>query len=154
MKYRIGIGYDIHRLVKNRKFILGGVKIPFAKGLAGHSDADVLLHAISDALLGAAGEPDIGELFPDTQMCLKGISSLRLLEKIYQRITRKKIKIINIDSVIVIEEPKIAAYKHSMRRNIADVLDIGIGCVNVKAKTREGLGKKAVEAYAATLIKK
>lgn len=156
---RIGIGYDIHRLVKNRPLLLGGVNIPYSKGLIGHSDADVLLHSVGDAILGASGEPDIGELFCDSDARFKNISSLELLKKIHKRITRRKIKIINIDSVIIIEQPKIASYKYLMRKNISSVLNIGINRVNIKAKTQEKLpdalgARQAVAVYTVALIKK
>jgi len=154
VKYRIGIGYDMHRLVSNRKLIIGGVHIPSSKGLSGHSDADVLLHAITDAILGAAGEPDIGELFPDTDARFKGVSSLQLLKSAYSKAKSKSVSIINVDAVIIIEKPKIAKYKNLMRKKVSTVLGIGVDCVNIKAKTREGLSNKAVEAYAVTLIKK
>lgn len=156
MKYRIGIGYDIHRLVKKRKLILAGVDVAHTKGLSGHSDADVLLHAICDAILGATGLPDIGEIFPDKDPRFKNISSLKLLKNVYRRVTVRA-KIINIDSVIVIQEPKIAPYKDLMRKNIAAVLSLDVGCINIKAKTEERLGKigtdEAVAAYAVALVK-
>ena len=158
MEYRIGIGYDVHRLVRGRKLILGGVNIPYSKGLAGHSDADALLHSISDAVLGACGEPDIGELFPDSDRRFKDISSLELLNRANKRIAVKKYKLVNIDSVIIIEEPKIAPHKYLIRKNISGVLGISIDRVNIKAKTREGLGnvvgrKQAVAAYTVALVK-
>ena len=137
---KIGIGYDIHRLDKSRKLILGGVTIPFAKGLLGHSDADVLVHSVCDALLGAAGEGDIGSQFPDSDPAYKGVSSLHLLaatDKILQQIG---FSVINIDATIMAEAPKLSAYRDSMRKNIAATLGIDISCVGVKATTTEGLG--------------
>ena len=156
--YRVGIGYDIHRLVKGRKLIIAGVKIPYIKGLSGHSDADVLLHSISDAILGACGLPDIGELFPDTDIRFRNVSSIKLLGAIQRKIT-KNFKIVNIDSVIIIQEPKIMPYKKLMRKNIAAVLGIDIGSVNIKGKTGENLSdpigrKAAIAAHAAVLVSK
>ncbi|HDZ77521.1 MAG TPA: 2-C-methyl-D-erythritol 2,4-cyclodiphosphate synthase [Candidatus Omnitrophica bacterium] len=156
--YRVGIGYDIHKLVKGRKLIIGGVKIPHAKGLFGHSDADVLVHAISDAILGACGLPDIGELFPDTDIRFKNISSIKLLEVIQRKITRN-FKIVSIDSIIIIQEPRIMPYKKVMRKNIAAVLGIDIGSINIKGKTGENLSdpigrKAAIAVHAVALVKR
>ena len=156
--YRVGIGYDIHKLVKGRKLIIGGVKIPHAKGLFGHSDADVLVHAISDAILGACGLPDIGELFPDTDIRFKNISSIKLLEVIQRKITRN-FKIVSIDSIIIIQEPRIMPYKKVMRKNIAAVLGIDIGSINIKGKTGENLSdpigrKAAIAVHAVALVSK
>ncbi|MDI6743703.1 MAG: 2-C-methyl-D-erythritol 4-phosphate cytidylyltransferase [Smithella sp.] len=137
---RTGFGYDSHRLVSDRKLILGGVEIPFDKGLDGHSDADVLLHAICDALLGAAGEGDIGRHFPDTDPEYKDISSLILLDSVKKLIASKGYSIINIDATIVMEAPKVAPHADKMIANIADVLKISKDHVNIKAKTNEGMG--------------
>lgn len=137
---RTGFGYDSHRLVSERKLILGGVEIPFDKGLKGHSDADVLVHAICDALLGAAGEGDIGRHFPDTNSEYKDISSLILLERVKTLIASKGFSIINIDATVVMEAPKLAPHADKMIANIAGVLKISKDHVNIKAKTNEGMG--------------
>ena len=138
--YRTGFGYDSHRLVPDRKLILGGVEIPFHKGLLGHSDADVLLHAICDALLGAAGAGDIGRHFPDTNPEYKDISSLILLERVKKLIATKGFSIVNIDATVVMEAPKLAPHADKMVANIAGVLKIAKDHVNIKAKTNEGMG--------------
>ena len=151
---KIGIGYDIHRLVKGRKLILGGVKIPHTKGLLGHSDADVLIHAICDALLGAAGEPDIGEYFPNTDKRFKDISSVKLLEKVSQIIKQKHYTVNNVDAVILAEKPKISPHKGKMIKNIAKALKVNADKVNIKATTEEGTRKiEAISAYAVALLK-
>lgn len=137
---RIGMGYDVHRLTEGRDMIIGGVKIPYEKGLLGHSDADVLLHAISDALLGAAALGDIGKHFPDTDPAYKGISSLLLLEKVGALIEEKGFLIENIDATIIAQEPKMRPHIDAMRENIAGALGIMVEQVNVKATTEEGLG--------------
>lgn len=137
---RIGMGYDVHRLTKGRDLIVGGVKIPYEKGLLGHSDADVLLHAVMDALLGAAALGDIGKHFPDTDSEYKGISSLRLLERVGQMIEDKLYVIGNIDATIVAQKPKMAPYIEEMRENVAKALHIDVDQVNIKATTEEGLG--------------
>ncbi|HEY5563757.1 MAG TPA: 2-C-methyl-D-erythritol 2,4-cyclodiphosphate synthase [Clostridiaceae bacterium] len=137
---RIGTGYDVHRLVSDRLLILGGVNIPFHKGLLGHSDADVLLHAIMDSLLGAAALGDIGKHFPDSDDTYKGISSIRLLEKVGELIYSKGYSIENIDSTIIAEKPKLASYIEEMTINVSKALNISPGQVNVKATTEEGLG--------------
>jgi len=137
---RTGIGYDVHRLVQGRKLILGGVDIPHEKGLDGHSDADVLLHAIADALVGAAALGDIGEHFPNTDPRYKGISSLVLLENIAGLLARHRYTVTNIDAMVVLERPKIAPYVAEMRENIARVLEISIQQVSIKATSHEGLG--------------
>jgi 2-C-methyl-D-erythritol 2,4-cyclodiphosphate synthase len=139
-KMRIGIGYDVHRLVEGRKLVLGGVTIPFEKGLLGHSDADVLIHAACDALLGAAGLGDIGLHFPDTDPELKDISSMILLAKTYNLLKEKGFKVINLDSTIMAEEPKIAPFRATIQKNIARTIEIEPECVNVKATTLETLG--------------
>ena len=137
---RIGMGYDVHRLTEDRKLIIGGVEIPYEKGLLGHSDADVLLHAISDALLGAAALGDIGKHFPDTDPSYKGISSLVLLKKVGILLSEKGFLIENIDATIIAQAPKMRPHIDTMRENIASALDIYVEQVNVKATTEEGLG--------------
>ncbi|MDE6926757.1 MAG: 2-C-methyl-D-erythritol 2,4-cyclodiphosphate synthase [Acetatifactor sp.] len=137
---RIGMGYDVHRLVENRELIMGGVPIPYEKGLLGHSDADVLLHAIMDALLGAAAMGDIGKHFPDTDPAYKGISSLVLLEKVGQLLAEKGFLIENIDATIIAQAPKMRPHIDSMRENIAKALEMDTDHINVKATTEEGLG--------------
>lgn len=137
---RIGMGYDVHRLVENRKLIIGGVEIPYEKGLLGHSDADVLLHAIMDALLGAAALGDIGKHFPDTDEAYRGISSVKLLEKVGELLEENCFFIENIDATIIAQAPKMRPYIDTMREIIAKALKISIGQVNVKATTEEGLG--------------
>lgn len=137
---RAGIGYDVHRLVEGRKLILGGVEIEFERGLSGHSDADVLSHAIGDALLGAAALGDLGTHFPDSDERYKGISSLRLLEEIRSKLMDKGFGIINIDATIVAEVPKLAPYMEKMRERLSDTLKIPLEDLSVKATTTEGLG--------------
>lgn len=137
---RIGMGYDVHRLVEGRNLIIGGVTIPYEKGLLGHSDADVLLHAVSDALLGAAALGDIGKHFPDTDPAYKGISSLLLLEKVGALLEENGFLIENIDATIIAQAPKMRPYIDTMRENIAKTLGIEVNQVNVKATTEEGLG--------------
>lgn len=137
---RVGMGYDVHRLVEDRALILGGVTIPYEKGLLGHSDADVLLHAIMDALLGAAALRDIGKHFPDSDPAYKGISSMLLLEKVGALLAEKGFLIENIDATIIAQAPKMRPYIDTMRENIARALEMDISCVNVKATTEEGLG--------------
>ena len=137
---RIGMGYDVHKLVDNRPLIIGGVEIPYHLGLLGHSDADVLLHAVMDALLGAAALGDIGKHFPDTDEAYKGISSMVLLEKVGELLEEKMFLIDNIDATIIAQAPKMRPYIETMRENIAKALKIDIDQVNVKATTEEGLG--------------
>ena len=137
---RIGMGYDVHKLVEDRKLIIGGVEIPYEKGLLGHSDADVLLHAIMDALLGAAALGDIGKHFPDTDEQYKGISSIKLLEHVGELLAREGFVIGNIDATIIAQRPKMAPYREQMRENIAKALKININQIGVKATTEEGLG--------------
>ncbi|MBC8526252.1 MAG: 2-C-methyl-D-erythritol 2,4-cyclodiphosphate synthase [Candidatus Cloacimonetes bacterium] len=153
---RIGFGYDVHPLVKDRKLILGGVEIPFEKGLAGHSDGDALIHAIIDALFGAVSLGDIGSHFPDTDQKYKDISSLILLEETGKILANKKFRIINIDSTIVLEKPKLQIYIPSMKSNIADKLDIEITQISIKATREEGLGfvgrGEGIKVYAVALI--
>ena len=153
---RIGMGYDVHRLVPERKLILGGVTIPHELGLLGHSDADVLLHAIMDSLLGAAALGDIGKHFPDTDEQYKGISSLKLLEHVGILINKSNYKICNIDATIIAERPKMAPYILEMRENVAKALNISIDNINIKATTEEGLGftgeKKGISAQSICLL--
>ena len=137
---RVGTGYDVHRLVENRDLILGGVKIPHTLGLLGHSDADVLLHAIMDALLGAAALGDIGKHFPDTDDKYKGISSIKLLENVRDLIMEKGYVVENIDATIIAQKPKLRPYIEEMEKNIAKALEISVDQVNVKATTEEKLG--------------
>ena len=137
---RVGIGYDVHKFEEGRKLILGGVDIPFEKGLLGHSDADVLVHAVMDAILGAAGMGDIGHLFPDTDPEFEGISSIELLKSVRKLMAANNYSVENIDAIIVAEQPKIAPYREEMITNIADALNIGEDRVNIKATTEEGLG--------------
>jgi 2-C-methyl-D-erythritol 2,4-cyclodiphosphate synthase len=155
---RIGHGYDVHKLVEGRKLIVGGMEIPYEKGLLGHSDADVLLHAIMDALLGAAALGDIGKHFPDTDEKYKGADSLRLLEYVGQILRDRGYSTGNIDATIIAQRPKMAPYIQEMRGKISAVLGIEIGCVNVKATTEEGLGftgnGEGISAHAVCLINK
>ncbi|MDY4605772.1 2-C-methyl-D-erythritol 2,4-cyclodiphosphate synthase [Clostridium tertium] len=137
---RIGLGYDVHRLVEGRDLIIGGVKIPYEKGLLGHSDADVLLHAIMDSLLGASALGDIGKHFPDTDEKYKGISSINLLEEVGKLLLNNGYSINNIDSTIIAQKPKMAPFIQQMRENIANALNIDLMQINVKATTEEGLG--------------
>ena len=144
MPYRIGIGYDIHRLAARRKLFLGGIEIPSSKGLIGHSDADVLLHAICDALLGACKLGDIGIHFPDTKSQFKNISSTKLLRRTYD--------IINIDTVIICDKPKLAKYTEEMKKVISEALRIPPGVINIKAKTSEGTAVDVISSYAVALV--
>ena len=153
---RIGNGYDVHRLVEGRKLILGGVEIPHTKGVLGHSDGDVLLHAITDAIIGALGLGDIGLHFPDNDENLKGIDSSILLKKIDKMMKDKKYEIVNIDSVVVMQKPKLRPYIDEIERNIAKILNIDSELVNVKAKTEEKLGftgdESGVKSYCVVLL--
>jgi 2-C-methyl-D-erythritol 2,4-cyclodiphosphate synthase len=137
---RTGIGYDVHRLVKGRRLVLGGTVIPFERGLQGHSDADVLVHAVCDALLGAAGLDDIGFHFPDTDPAFKDISSLTLLARTTAMVRQKNFSILNVDTIIFAEHPKIGPYRKDMQQNLAAAMDIDPDSVNIKATTTEGLG--------------
>ncbi len=156
---RVGLGYDVHALTENRKLILGGVEIPYERGLLGHSDADVLIHAIMDALLGAAALGDIGKHFPDTDNSFKDISSLVLLKQTKSVLETNGFSINNIDSTIVAQSPKLSPFIEEMRKNISDILQINISSVNVKATTTERLGfegrKEGISAFAiASIIQK
>ena len=137
---RIGHGYDTHRLVEGRALILGGVDIPYEKGLLGHSDADVLLHAIADALLGAAALGDIGKLFPDTDPAYKDADSLILLRKVNSHLGMAGYRLVNLDATVIAQAPKLAPYIPQMRKNIARTLGVDISCISIKATTEEGLG--------------
>jgi 2-C-methyl-D-erythritol 2,4-cyclodiphosphate synthase len=137
---RVGLGHDTHRLEEGRPLILGGVTIPHARGLIGHSDADVVLHAVADALLGAAGLGDIGELYPDTDPQWKGLDSARLLAEVVQQVARLGWKTVNCDIIIHAQEPKLSAYKPAIRANVARLLEVEKSAVNVKAKTGEHIG--------------
>lgn len=152
----IGIGYDIHRLIKGRALFLGGVKIPYFKGLYGHSDGDVLLHAIADAFLGAIGEGDLGRHFPDTDPRYKDISSLELLKMVYELVKKKGYHILNIDSIIIADRPFLEPFKSQMKENIARVVNLKKELINIKAKTEEGLGyigrQEAIASYAVTIV--
>ena len=158
MEYRIGIGYDIHPLVEGRKLFIGGVEIPYIKGLLGHSDGDILLHAICDALLGAIAEGDIGEHFPDTDPKYHNISSLELLKKVDDLIKKKNFVINNIDTIVIAQEPKLLPFKKPIQQKIAQVLKIQPDCINIKAKTNEGFGEigkaEAIACYAVVIITK
>ncbi len=158
MEFRAGIGYDVHKLVSGRDLILGGVKIDHHLGLLGHSDADVLLHAICDAILGAAGLGDIGQHFPDSDQRYKDISSLRLLGEVAGKISDLGFSVNNLDAVIVAQAPKLAPYIADMKRNVAAVLGCDKGCINIKATTTEGLGfagkSQGIAAYAVCTLNK
>jgi len=155
---RIGHGYDVHRLVEGRKLIMGGVDIPYEKGLLGHSDADVLLHAISDALLGALGEGDIGRHFPDTDPAFKGADSLKLLAHVMTLVDERGYELGNLDATVIAQRPKMAPHIQTMCENIARVLNSTVGQVNVKATTEEGLGftgsEEGISAHAVAVIQK
>lgn len=156
MKIRVGQGYDVHQLVENRPLILGGVHIDFEKGLLGHSDADILLHAITDALLGAAALGDIGKFFPDTAPKHKDANSRELLRVAYQAVQQAGWQVINVDSTIIAQQPKLRPHIDAMRQNIADDLGLPLDSVNVKAKTNEKLGylgrMEGMEAQAIVLL--
>lgn len=158
MSYRIGIGYDIHRLVEGRKLFIGGTEIPYIRGLLGHSDGDVLLHAICDALLGAIGEADIGEHFPDSDARYQNISSSVLLKEVAALLEKKGFRIHNIDTVVIAQEPVLSPFKKKIQERIAQILSIEKEAFNIKAKTNEGIGeignKEAIAAYAAAILSK
>lgn len=154
---QIGFGYDIHKLVQNKKLIIGGVEIQYTKGLLGHTDADVLIHAIIDALLGAAGKGDIGNMFPDTDKKWKDANSMDLLKIVSNELKKDGIRIVNIDSTIVTEEPKLKDYIPSMRKKLSDALELNnIRNINIKSKTNEGQDavgtKNAICAFAIALV--
>jgi 2-C-methyl-D-erythritol 2,4-cyclodiphosphate synthase len=153
---RVGIGYDVHKFKENRPLILGGITIPYEKGLDGHSDADVLIHAIIDAILGAAALGDIGQHFPDTDERYKGVSSISLLKNIVSMLKKNGFAVHNIDSTITAQEPKLSPYLDQMRKNIAKSLNLPVSRISVKATTTERLGfegrKEGISAYAVVLI--
>ena len=155
---RVGNGYDVHKLAKNRRLILGGVEIPHETGLLGHSDADVLLHSISDALLGAAALGDIGCLFPDSDEKYKDADSLLLLSEVVRELESKGWEIVNIDAIVVAQAPKLRPYIDAMRANVARACKIDISCVSIKATTEEGLGftgsREGISSYSVCLIEK
>lgn len=155
---RVGHGYDVHRLVSGRKLILGGVEIPWEMGLLGHSDADVLVHAVMDALLGAAGLWDIGHAFPDNDPAYAGIDSMLLLAEVRDMLTEKGYTVGNVDATILAQRPKLAGHIPQMRRNIAQVLEVEEDCINVKATTEEGLGftgsGEGMAAHAVALLER
>ena len=154
--YRMGLGYDVHRLVEDRPLLLGGISIPFSKGLAGHSDADVLAHAIGDALLGAANLGDLGRHFPDSDPQYQGISSLKLLETIGKMVHQKGYSIVTIDTTVVAEKPKLAPHLAAMQKALAGSLGVAEDQISIKATTTEGLGfagrQEGIAAYALALI--
>ena len=154
--FRIGHGYDVHRLVEGRDLILGGVKIEYDRGYLGHSDADVLLHAIMDALLGAVALGDIGRHFPDNDPAYKGADSGKLLTKVVELLENNGAKVVNIDATLILQRPKVAPFIADMRANIASIVGLPIDCVNVKATTEEGLGftgnGDGVSAHAVALV--
>ena len=157
-EFRVGHGYDVHKLVEGRALILGGVDIPYEKGLLGHSDADVLVHAIMDSLLGAAALGDIGRHFPDSSDKFLGISSLKLLEQVKILLKNEGYSVVNIDATLVLQRPKIAPFIDEMKTNISKILDIDVSRVNVKATTEEHLGftgrGEGVSAHAVSMVKK
>ena len=156
MRFRIGQGVDIHRLEPGRKLILGGVEVPWGKGLLGHSDADVVCHALSNALLGAIGEGDIGQHFPDSDPRYKGVSSLALLRVVMEKVKARGYRVANADLTILAQRPKLATYKDAMRQNMADVLEVERTAVNVKATTGEQMGfigrEEGMRAEAVVLV--
>ena len=158
MQYKVGIGYDIHRLIEGGKLFLGAIEIPYIKGLLGHSDGDALIHAICDALLGALALGDIGEHFPDTDLKYQGIASSRLLEAVKGLVDKSGYKINNLDLIIIAQEPKLMAFKKQIKEKLCALLNLKVDALNIKAKTNEGLdavgNKEAIAAYAiASLVK-
>ena len=155
---RIGHGYDVHRLTEGRRLILGGVEVPYEKGLLGHSDADVLTHAVMDALLGAAALGDIGKFFPDTDAAYAGISSILLLERVAERLREAGYAVVNLDATVLAQAPKLAPYRERMRENLARALSLDTSRVSVKATTEEGLGFTGeglgIAAHAVALLEK
>ena len=153
---KIGIGYDAHRLVDGRKLFLGGVHIPYSKGLLGHSDGDVLIHAICDAMLGAISEGDIGVHFPDSDESIKNIESVKILAYVSELAKKKGYRVVNIDVVVIAEEPKISPYREKMKEKLADVLGVDAVLVGIKGKTTEGMGftgrKEGIAAQAVALL--
>jgi 2-C-methyl-D-erythritol 2,4-cyclodiphosphate synthase len=158
LEIKAGLGYDIHKLEKGRKLFLGGVEIDFPRGLKGHSDGDCLIHAIIDALMGAMGGRDIGQIFPDTDPKYKDVRSTELLKEVVSRIKEQKLEIMNVDSVVIAEKPKLASYIHQMKEVLCPILEIKKDNLGVKAKTNEGLGvigkRKAIACLAQVLVKR
>jgi 2-C-methyl-D-erythritol 2,4-cyclodiphosphate synthase len=158
MSARVGVGYDVHKFTKGRRLFLGGVQIPYEFGLEGHSDADVVLHAVCDAILGAMGRGDIGEHFPNTDPKYKDISSLELLRIVMEHVRKEKFTVSNVDAVILAEEPNLKHFKMGMAENIARVLDIDLHSANIKATTSEGMGfigrREGIACYATALLKR
>jgi 2-C-methyl-D-erythritol 2,4-cyclodiphosphate synthase len=156
MHYRTGIGYDIHRLEEGRRLVLGGEEIPHAKGLVGHSDGDVLIHAVIDALLGAMGEKDIGQCFPDTDPAYKNIQSTELLVSVATQLKQRNYEVVNVDTIIVAEEPKLNPHIPAMKNLLCPILGLNLMDLGIKAKTREGLGDigegRAIAAWATVTI--
>ncbi len=156
--FRIGNGYDVHKLVEGRKLILAGIEIPHHLGLLGHSDADVLVHAIMDGLLGALALGDIGKHFPDTDEKYKGISSMELLKEVSKLIKSRGYEVVNIDSIVAAERPKLKPYIEQMRKNVAEILEIAVDDISIKATTEEKLGftgrEEGIKSYAVVLLKK
>ncbi|MFZ5799887.1 MAG: 2-C-methyl-D-erythritol 2,4-cyclodiphosphate synthase [Candidatus Omnitrophota bacterium] len=152
MEYKVGIGYDIHRLVEGRRLFLGGVEIPYIKGLYGHSDADSLLHAVCDGLLGALGKGDIGEHFPNTDEKYHNISSLKLLKEVFRLVKEAGFTVNNVDAVVIAEAPHISPFKSEMKTNIAAALEVKPACVNIKATTQEGTAPAGAESIAAYVV--
>ncbi|HPW36333.1 MAG TPA: 2-C-methyl-D-erythritol 2,4-cyclodiphosphate synthase [Syntrophorhabdus sp.] len=155
---RVGVGYDAHRLVEGRKLFLGGIEIPFHKGLLGHSDGDVLIHAICDAILGAISEGDIGTHFPDTDSSTKGIESVKILRHVIGLASKKGFAVVNVDAVVAAQEPKIAPVRDAMRKSMAAILGTGEDRISIKGKTTEDLGfvgrGEGIEVYAVVLLEK
>ncbi len=153
---RIGVGLDAHALVQGRPLVIGGVRVPYDKGLEGHSDADVLTHAVMDALLGASGLGDIGQLFPDTDPAYKDASSIELLKEVMEKVAGKGYRILNVDAVVVAQEPKLSPYREEMKRVLAEAMGISGGQVSIKATTTEGMGfagrKEGMAALAVVLL--
>ena len=150
---RVGIGFDIHRFVEGRPLILAGVRVEFARGLLGHSDGDVILHAVADAIAGAAGLPDIGEIFPDTLKAIEGIDSKLIVQRMLEGAAEKGLEPVNLDAVVQTEAPKIVDYKEQMRKSLAEILKINVEAVNLKGRTAEGMGMIGKnEAIACTAI--
>jgi len=153
-----GIGFDVHRLVAGRPLILGGIKIPFRKGLRGHSDADVLVHAICDALLGAIGEKEMGEYFPDTDPRFKNASSLDFLKEVLRRMSRRGYRLVHLDTIVIAQEPKLLPFKERIRTRLAQSLSVARDQISVKAKTAEGLGligrSQGIASYAIATVKR
>lgn len=157
-KHKVGIGYDIHRLIRGRRLVLGGVEIPSPRGSLGHSDGDCLSHALIDALLGAMGQGDIGRLFPDTDPKFKGVRSTELLADVVARLRKKRMTLISVDAVIVAEQPHLDPYKEEIKKSLAGILEINEEDIGVKAKTNEGLGDvgkgRAIICWAVALLRK